>query len=182
MDHIKDSCQNIVDEYQRMFEQFQITLSENVRLKKENLKLIENEKDLMSVSSIVATKNENASLLQTIATLEKSNSKLRTNIQTLQTIINTCNSTSVASSHLLHEGASIQEKENDCFDVNNANVHSEEIQEEEIYTVTHKKVSYYLDAHNQLYEIGSDGEKLKKIGKRKFDEKKGKYKYVFDKS
>lgn len=177
MDHIKDSCKNIVDEYQRMFEQFQIISSENARLKKENLKLIENEKDLMSVSSIVATKNENASLLQKIATLEKSNLNLRTNIQTLQTIIKSSNT-------LSSDVTSIQDKQNECNDIkNNANVHSDENQDEDIYTVTHKKISYYLDAQNKLYEIGSDGEKLRHIGNRKFDQKKGKYKYtLFDKS
>ena len=166
MEHIKQSCETILKSYQTLFEQFQTISADNERLKKENCILIDNEKDLMSVSSIVSTKNENASLLKKIAVLEKSNSALRQNITDLQKII---------KSHNSIEPNNVEMVQNNLTSTDRL-----EQEQEELYSVTFKKVSYYLDTSNRLFSIGSDGEKLERIGKRIFDEKKGKHKYVLD--
>jgi hypothetical protein len=144
-----------------MFDQFEKISDENVRLKTENIQLVQNEKDLMSVSSIVSTKNENASLLRKIDLLEKSNTILRTTIQSLKTTMNEPKYSQTPS-----------DKESDTDTVDDVE------ESESLYTITYRKKSYYLDKNDQLYDIGPDGEKLETIGRRKFDTKKEKYKYV----
>lgn len=173
MENIKLSCSNIVTSYQTMFDQFEKISDENVRLKAENIKLVQNEKDLMSVSSIVSTKNENAALLRKIDLLEKSNTILRTTIQSLKTTMNepkdskTSSGKDELSISLQHHDSNCTTSDNDTTD-----------DAESLYTITYRKKSYYLDKNDLLYDIGPDGEKLDTIGRRKFDTKKEKYKYV----
>jgi|TARA_Y100000389_G_scaffold183513_1_gene201059 hydroxylamine reductase (hybrid-cluster protein) len=186
MEHIKESCQTIISSYQTMFEQFQSISSENVRLKNENQKLLENEKDLMSVSSIVATKNENASLLNKISLLEKSNTTLRTNIKELQNVMKNSYST---NSLTIKENINNQRISSNLINDNvqqtfeeriNNEINSDEDVEEELYTIIYKKKSYYMDTNNNLFSIGNDGEKQDNVGKRIFDKKKAKYKYILN--
>ena len=142
--------------------------------------MIQNEKDLTSVSSIVATKNENSSLLRKIDLLEKSNTILRTTIQNLKTTMNEPKVSKTSSDikddisvSLHHDSKSTSsDKESDTDTTDDVE------ESESLYTITYRKKSYYLDKNDLLYDIGADGEKLDTIGRRKFDTKKEKYKYV----
>lgn len=177
MENIKLSCSNIVTSYQTMFDQFEKISDENVRLKTENIQLVQNEKDLMSVSFIVSTKNENASLLRKIDLLEKSNTILRTTIQSLKTTMNEPKYSQTSSDIKDDLSVSLQHHDSNSSTSDTDTVDDAE-ESESLYTITYRKKSYYLDKNDQLYDIGPDGEKLETIGRRKFDTKKEKYKYV----
>jgi len=182
MENIKLYCSNIVTSYQTMFDQFEKISDENVRLKKENIRLIQNEKDLMSVSSIVSTKNENASLLRKIDLLEKSNSILRTTIQSLKSTLNEPKHSQASSDVKDDLSVSLQHHDSNCTTCDkesDTDTVDDADESESLYTITYRKKSYYLDKNDRLYDIGPDGEKLDTIGRRKFDTKKEKYKYLF---
>jgi hypothetical protein len=70
--NIEETLLKVIHEVKVMYSDVTSLRDEIEKMRYENAKLIENEKDLMSVSTIVATKNENTRLTNEIELLKKS--------------------------------------------------------------------------------------------------------------
>ena len=70
--NIEEILSKVIQEVKKMYSDVISLRKEIDNLRSENARLIENEKDLMSVSTIVATKNENTRLTNEIELLKKS--------------------------------------------------------------------------------------------------------------
>ena len=169
---------------------------------RENISLKENEKEMLKVSTIITTTNENTKLKKTISILEKEIDILRQNIQSYSTykmkeaskvqeleeckekeiipsetpeIIDTGDSENTITLPIPEEEDIVSER-NDESDENND-------EDEDFEIITIKKQDYYIDNEMKLYEIDWDNGKAnvgKQVGYRKFIEKKNKFKTIFN--
>jgi hypothetical protein len=159
-------CCKIISDFQHLEKVNEEISDENKELRRQNLLLIENERDLMSVSTIVSTKNENAKLRDEIVLLKKSlyNLKVKYTPEVSKPIYSYENQN--------HELQNKPDAEPD------AEPEAEpEAEPDTIYMIKYKGSKYFLDKDNMLFVICDNNTKGGIVGERYFDEKKKKYKY-----
>jgi hypothetical protein len=150
-------CYKIISDFQHLEKVNKEISEENKELRRQNLLLVENERDLMSVSTIVSTKNENAKLRDEIVLLKKSLSNLK--VKYTPDVSKPINAYENQNHVLRNE----PEPEPDTIDT--------------IYMIKYKGSKYFLDEKNILFSICDNDTKGDIVGERYFDEKKEKYKY-----
>jgi hypothetical protein len=160
--NIVEVCGNIVREFQSSENIILSLICENKDLKTQNKTLIDNEKDLMSVSMIIATKNENTRLTNELNLLKKTITHLK-------------------QENLRYTKKTDMNEDNDSImkDTNFSTKKREEIDSnQQLYSIKHKGNTYYLDESDKLYSMGENDEKGTLVGNRLFDKQKQKFKYV----
>ena len=151
-------CCKIISDFQHLEKVNEEISDENKELRRQNLLLIENERDLMSVSTIVSTKNENAKLRDEIVLLKKSLYNLKVK-------------------YTPEVSKPIYSYENQNHELQNKPDAEPDAEPDTIYMIKYKGSKYFLDKDNMLFVICDNNTKGGIVGERYFDEKKKKYKY-----
>ena len=151
-------CYKIISDFQHLEKVNKEISDENKELRRQNLLLIENERDLMSVSTIVSTKNENAKLRDEIVLLKKSLYNLKVK-------------------YTPEVSKPIYSYENQNHELQNKPEAEPDAEPDTIYMIKYKGSKYFLDKDNMLFVICDNNTKGGIVGERYFDEKKKKYKY-----
>lgn len=163
-------------------------LQKNIMLiKTENAKLLENERDMLKVSTIVNITNENIKLKNYISLLEgqlqnrfAEKNKFSVNEKNIEPIIDVSQAQPIE--HPIAENQSSDLALND----NDNNIEPEKDNEEQedenevetLYKMKYKGVYYLYNEQNKVYECIND-EKGEYVGIRKYIKKTDKYKVMF---
>ena len=161
-------CYKIISDFQHLEKVNKEISDENKELRRQNLLLVENERDLMSVSTIVSTKNENAKLRDEIVLLKKSLSNLKVKYTPDKPIYSSEKQNLVSKNEPETEPDSEPEMKPDT---------GTDTGTDTIYMIKYKGYKYFLDENNKLFAICDNDTKGDIVGERYFDEKKKKYRY-----
>ena len=141
-------------------------------VKRENERLKDNEKEMLKVSSIITTSNENTKLKNYINILEEQLQKYKSNSKV---VFEDCDQ------EVEEEQISTVEEDKSADNPNIINNYMDSLNTDEIDTdlrvFKYKNETYFIDENNVLYE-NIDNVKGKEVGKRRLNKKTQKFKTI----
>ena len=153
---------------------------ENEELKKENNKLIENEKDFYKVSSIVTIKNQNTKLCQEVELLKRTNSYLSKENTRLKHVNDVSKQTPVEDTPQVVDTPTVEDTPTPVDDDTPTPVDDDTVEDNPtvddspppvddaqiMKTLKYKNEKYLVDLQNIIYEYNIDKKGLTVLGEK----------------
>lgn len=152
-------------------------------VKRENERLKDNEKEMLKVSSIITTSNENTKLKNYISILEEQLQKYKSNTKIVFEEIDQDHDAEDQTSKVHDPPSNNVVEEEDLFsnnlEINQSKTPSiiDDSLNTDLRVFKYKNETYFIDENNILYE-NNDNEKGNEVGKRKLNKKTNKFKTI----